>query len=68
MDTVEAVVCTTPCGKVRGKLLDTVGDAGERAGFGERASFGERAAIFHGIPYAITKRFEMPVQVRSWKE
>ena len=68
MDTVETVVCTTPCGKVRGKLLDTVGDAGERAGFGERASFGERAAIFHGIPYAITKRFEMPVQVRSWKE
>ncbi len=80
IDFEKSVVCVTPCGKVRGKLLEGSGgglvggaggaaDAGCAGGVAELASgVAAGTAIFQGIPYAITERFEMPVQVRSWKD
>ena len=70
MDSLKSVVCVTPCGKVRGKLLEGSGgvSAGSSVGCGLASGASGGAAIFQGIPYAITERFEMPVQVRSWKD
>lgn len=70
MDSVKSVVCATPCGKVRGKLLEGSSGAGSVAGCGLASGAGGAggAAIFQGIPYAITERFELPVQVRSWDD
>ena len=70
MDSVKSVVCVTPCGKVMGKLLEGSGgvSAGSSAGGGLASGASGGTAIFQGIPYAITERFEMPVQVRFWKD
>ena len=76
------VVVTTPCGAVRGSWIESAGRgeadqsncAGGAGGVcgasspGGNAYVNAGAYIFHGIPYAITERFEMPVQVRSWSE
>ncbi len=67
VDAGHEVFRTTPCGRIRGTRLSSGSLGSLKNSFGDSSKLFQ-ADIFHGIPYAKTLRFEMPVLVHNWSD